>query len=62
MLESNMVKSAFENFADKYVIKGKLGVIPFDFFEEKSSQLKDFMRSHGNITTRMIMLIIMENK
>ena len=35
-------KSALENFAEKYVINGEPGVIPIDFFVNKSTQLKTF--------------------
>lgn len=53
-------KSALENFLDKYVIEGKPGVIPFDYFKDISSQLKDFMRNHRNMKTLMIMIVNME--
>ena len=52
--------SALENFLDKYVIEGKPRVIPFDYFKDISSQLKDFMRNHRNIKTLMIMIVNME--
>ena len=42
-------KSALSNFADKYVIDGKPGLTPLQFFAEKVSQLKEFLRNHRNI-------------
>ena len=42
-------KSALEEFANKYVIKGVSGVTPFQFFKAKAPQLKDFLRNHRNI-------------
>ena len=35
-------KSALEEFANKYVIKVEPGVTPFQFFQNKAPQLKDF--------------------
>ena len=48
-------KSALQTFAEKYVIDGKPGLTPFQFFAEKVSQLKDFLRNHRNIKVRMIL-------
>ena len=42
-------KSALDNFAEKYVIEGKPGLIPIKYFEEKTLQIKDFLRNHRNI-------------
>ena len=55
-------KSALSNFAEKYVIDGKPGLTPFQFFAEKVSQLKDFLRNHRNIKVRMIMNCEMEQQ
>ena len=49
-------KSALSNFADKYVIDGKPGFTPLQFFAEKVSQLKEFLRNHRNIKLRMILI------
>ena len=35
-------KSALENFAEKYVIDGKPKIIPFKYFAEKATQIKEF--------------------
>ena len=55
-------KSALEEFANKYVIKGEPGVTPFQFFESKAPQLKDFLRNHRNIKVRLVLLCLMEPK
>ena len=55
-------KSALANFAEKYVIHGKPGLFPGDFFEEKSVQLKEFFRNHKNVKIRMIMVCLMEKE
>ena len=53
-------KSAVKNFAEKYVIDGKPKIIPFKFFAEKVTQIKQFLRNHRNIKVRMILVCIME--
>ena len=55
-------KSALSNFADKYVIDGKPGLTPLEFFAEKVSQLKEFLRNHRNIKLRMILICEMEQQ
>ena len=58
----NHEKSALENFAEKCVIDGKPKIIPFDYFAEKASQIKEFLRNHRNIKVRVIMVCLMEQK
>ena len=53
-------KSTLENFAEKYVIDRKPKIIPFEYFEEKATQIKEFLRNHRNIKVRMILVCIME--
>ena len=36
--------------------------MPFDYFAEKASQIKEFLRNHRNIKIRMIMVCIMEQQ
>ena len=55
-------KSAVENFAEKYVIDGKQKIMPFVYFAEKATQIKQFLRNHRNVKIRMIMVCIMEQK
>ena len=49
-------KSALSNFAEKYIIEGISGLIPIKYFEEKASQIKDFLRKHRNTKVRMLMV------
>ena len=53
-------KSALKNFAEKYVIDGKPKIMPFKFFAEKATQIKEFLRNHRSIKVRMILVCIME--
>ena len=55
-------KSALKNFAEKYVIDGKPKIIPFKFFAEKATQIKEFLRNHRNIKVTMILVCIMEKQ
>ena len=55
-----MEKSALKNFAEKYVIDGKPKIMPFKFFAEKATQIKEFLRNHRNIKVRMILVCIMQ--
>ena len=55
-------KSALKNFTDKYVIDRKPGILPLQFFAEKASQLKEFLRNHQNIKVRMILVCIVEKR
>ena len=36
-------KSALDEFANKYIVKGTPGITPFEFFRSKSPYLKDFL-------------------
>ena len=49
-------------FAEKYVIDGKPGLTPFQFFAEKVARIKDFLRNHRNIKVRMILICKMEQQ
>ena len=55
-------KSALTNFAEKYVIKGIPGLIPIQYFREKATQIKDFLRNHRNTKVRMILVCEMERQ
>ena len=55
-------KSALEEFAQKYVIKGEHDVTPVEYFKDKAPQLKDFFRSHRNIKVRLVLVCLMERK
>ena len=53
-------KSALSNFAEKYVIDGKPGLTPLQYFAEIVSQLKQFLRNHRNIKVRTILICEMQ--
>ena len=55
-------KSALYYFAEKFDIKGTPGLIPKEFFREKASIIKDFLRNHRNIKVRMILVCEMERQ
>ena len=52
-------KSALDNFAEKYIIDGKLKIIPTDYFGEQAPRLKEFVR---NIKIKMTMVCLMKSK
>ena len=54
-------KSALANFAEKYNIEGKPGLIPLDYFKEKLHQIKDFLRKYRNTKVRLLLVCKMEN-
>ena len=53
-------KSALDEFAKKYIIKGEAGITPFQFFRNKKTLLKDFLRNHRNIKVRFVLVCMME--
>ena len=53
-------KSSLEGFANKYVVKGKTDLIPFEFFKSKAAYLKEFLRNHKNIKVRFVLVCVME--
>ena len=55
-------KSALDNFAEKYVIDRKPKITPFEYFKEKATQIKDFLRNDRNIKIRIIMTCLMEQQ
>ena len=55
-------KSAFEDFAVKYIIQGIPSLTPLKFFERIYKTLKDFFTYHRNIKFKMILVCIMEKK
>ena len=55
-------KSGLYGFAEKYDIKGSSGLIPIEFFREKASIIKDFLRNHRNTKVRMILVCGMETQ
>ena len=55
-------KSALANFAEKYDIKGIPGLIPIQYFREKATQIKDFLRNYRNTKVRMLLVCEMEKQ
>ena len=55
-------KSALEEFAVKYIIRGIFGFTPMQFFERIYKNLKDFFTYHRDIKFKMVLVCIMENK
>ena len=55
-------KSSLDEFANKYIVKGKTDVTPFEFFKSKSTYLKEFLRNHRNIKVRFILVCLMEQR
>ena len=55
-------KSAFEDFANKFIIKGESGILPLAFFRSKREHLKEFLRNHRNIKVRFVLVCLMEKQ
>ena len=53
-------KSSLDEFANKYIVKGKTDITPFEFFKSKSTYLKEFLRNHRNIKVRFVLVCLME--
>ena len=55
-------KSAFENFANKYIIEGDPDLTPVEYFNKIYATLKDFFTYHRNIKFSMILVCLMEQQ
>ena len=55
-------KSAFEDFAVKYIIEGIPGLSPLEYFRKIYKTLKDFFTYHRNIKFKMILVCLMEKQ
>ena len=53
-------KSALNEFANKYMVKGETDITPLEFFRSKSTYLKDILRNHRNIKVRFVLVCLME--
>ena len=53
-------KSALDEFAKKHIIKGEPGITPLEFFGNKITILKDFLRNHRNIKVKFVLVCTME--
>ena len=52
-------KSALEDFASKYIIKGEPGITPLQFFQNKKIIIKNFFRNHINIKLKFVLVCMM---
>ena len=55
-------KSAFENFAYKYIIEGDPDLTPVEYFNKIYATLKDIFTYHRNIKFNMILVCLMEQQ
>ena len=53
-------KSSLANFANKYVIKAKSGLMPDDFFISKYPYLKEFLHKHRQIKVKFVLVTLMK--
>ena len=53
-------KSALEDFAKKYTIKGESGITPLEFFENKKTIIKNFLRNYRDIKVKFVLVCMME--
>ena len=55
-------KSSLDGFAQKYIIKDTQSLIPKEFFIEKNSLIKEFLKNHRSQKVKFILNIIMGKK
>ena len=55
-------KSAFENFAVKYIIEGDSNLTPVEYFNKIYATLKNFFTYHRNIKFSMVLVCLMEQQ
>ena len=55
-------KSALDEFAKKYIIKGEPDILPYQFFRNKKQIIKDLLRNHRNTKVRFVLDCMMEKK
>ena len=55
-------KSAFKNFAVKYIIKGEPSLTPVEYFNRVYKTLEDFFTYHRNIKFSMVLVCLMEQQ
>ena len=55
-------KSAFEDFANKYIIDGEPGLLPLEFFRRQKEYLKEFLKNHKNTKVRFVLVCMMEKQ
>ena len=55
-------KSAFEDFANKYIIDSEPGLLPLEFFRRQKEYLKEFLKNHKNPKVRFVLVCMMEKQ
>ena len=55
-------KSSLNDFANKYVIEGIVGLNPIQFFEIIKDDIIDFLNNHKNIKFRLVLVCILEKQ
>ena len=55
-------KSAFEDFANKYIIDSEPGLLPLEFFRRQKEYLKEFLKNHKNTKVRFVLVCMMEKQ
>ena len=53
------VKTALKDFANKYTINGEPGITPLQFFQNKKTILKNFIKNHRNIKVKFVLVCMM---
>ena len=59
---SNMKFQLLIILLKKNVLEGEPAIMPIDFFEEKTPQIKEFFRNHRNTKIKMMMVRLMDKK
>ena len=57
-----LTKSGLNGFAKKYDIEAETSLLPKDFFKEKASLIKDFLRNNRNTKLKMILVCMVEKE
>ena len=52
-------KSALEDFAKKYIIRSEYGITPLEFFNNKKTIIKNFLRNYRNVKVKFILVCMM---
>ena len=55
-------KSAFEDFANKYIVDCEPGILPLEFFRRQKEYLKEFLKNHENTKVRFVLICMMEKQ
>ena len=53
------VKSALEDFAGDYIINGEPGITPLEFFKNKKTIIKNFLKNNRNVKVNFVLVCMM---